>query len=74
MKKVAFFSPHGPLLRRDLHLTSEPLIWPLGAFLLYRVCSVKTFLSDFENGWLKYCAKEPFWGGQGNILRVILET
>ena len=36
--------------------------------------SVKTFLSGFGNGWMKYCAIVQFWGGQQNILRVILET
>ena len=36
--------------------------------------SVKTFLPSFGNGWLKHCAIVQFWGGQWNILRVILET
>ena len=35
---------------------------------------VKTFLVDFGHGWLKYCAILPIWGGQQNILRMIMET
>ena len=29
---------------------------------------------SFGNDWLKYCTKVHFWGGQQNILRVILGT
>ena len=36
--------------------------------------SVKTLLPGFGNGWLKYCAKVQFFGGQRNILRAILRT
>ena len=36
--------------------------------------SVKTFLPGFGNGWPNYCATWNLWGGQGNILRTILET
>ena len=36
--------------------------------------SVTTFLPGFENVRLKYCAIVQFWGGQLNILRVILAT
>ena len=36
--------------------------------------SVKTFLPGFGNAWLKYCAVVHLWGGQVNILRVILEN
>ena len=36
--------------------------------------SVKTFLPGFGNMLLRYCAIVHFWGGQQNILRVILET
>ena len=34
--------------------------------------SVKTFLPGFGNDRLKYCVIVHFWGGQRNILRVIL--
>ena len=56
------------------------LLRPLFYFLCYIHFSlsvqscVKTFLPGFGNGWLKYCAIVQFWGGQRNILRVILET
>ena len=40
----------------------------------YIQSSVKTFLPGFGNVWLKYCAIVECWGGQRNILRVILET
>ena len=36
--------------------------------------SVKTFPPGFGNAWLKYCAVVHLWGGQLNILRVILEN
>ena len=36
--------------------------------------SVKRFLAGFRNGRLKYFAIVQFWGGQRNILRVILGT
>ena len=35
---------------------------------------VNTFLPDLWNGWLKCCAIVHLWGGQRNILRVILGT
>ena len=42
--------------------------------LIYLQSSVKSFLPGFGNGWLKYCTVVQFWGGQRNILSVILKT
>ena len=36
--------------------------------------SIKTILIGFGDVWLKYCPIVQFWGGQRNILRVILKT
>ena len=36
--------------------------------------SVKIFLAGSGNCWLNYCAIVQFWGGQRNILTVILKT
>ena len=44
------------------------------SFIVVKVSCVKTLLPGFGNGWLNYCAIVQFWGGQRNILRVILET
>ena len=43
-------------------------------FTKHRVVHIQTFLPGFGYGWLKYCAIVQFWGGQRNILRVILKT
>ena len=50
----------------------------LGILLSHSVCnvqsSVQTFMSGFGHGRHIYCAIVHFWGGQRNILRVILGT
>lgn len=40
----------------------------------YVQSGVETFLPGFGHGWLKHCAIVHLWGGQQNILGVILRT